>query len=241
MEPEFYEEIYAAEDHYWWFVARRSILKKILDQCYQRQESGRVLEVGCGSGGNLSLLEAYGRLSAMELDDGARTLAASRNICPVRPGRLPDEIPYDYSFDLICMLDVLEHIDDDLAALRTVVKQLNGNGTLLLTVPAYRFLWGPHDVVNHHKRRYTIKGLTKVSAEAGLKVRYVSYFNTFLFPVIAASRILDNIRQRDSSGLKLPPEPVNRFLTVVFAGERLFLPKLSFPFGISIVLVAGKA
>jgi len=241
MEPEFYEEIYAAEDRYWWFVARRSILKKILDRCYHRQSTGSVLEVGCGSGGNLKLLEAYGRLSAMELDDKARALAASKNICPVRPGRLPDDIPYDETFDLICMLDVLEHIDDDIAALRAVKERLDENGTLLLTVPAYRFLWGPHDVVNHHKRRYTIKELTKVSTKAGLKVKYASYFNSFLFPVIMVSRMLDNIRHKDGSELRLPPNLVNRFLTTIFAGERLFLPELSFPFGVSIVLVAGKA
>jgi SAM-dependent methyltransferase len=240
MEQELYDAIQTMEDHHWWFVARRAILKKILNRFYRRQGAGRVLEIGCGSGGNLRLLETYGRLSAMELDDGARALAASRNICPIKPGRLPDDIPYDETFNLICMLDVLEHIDDDLAALRAVGEQLNNEGTLLLTVPAYRFLWGPHDVVNHHKRRYTIKELSTVAAKAGLKIRYASYFNTFLFPMIALSRLLGNIYHKEGSDLGLPPDPVNRFLAGFFSGERLFLPESSFPFGVSIVLVAGK-
>ena len=240
MEAEYYKEMYAVEDHHWWFVARRAILKKILDRFYRRRESSRVLEIGCGSGGNLDLLENYGRLSAMELDDGARALAASRNICPVRSGWLPDDIPYDENFDLICMLDVLEHIDDDLAALQAVGERLDEAGVLLLTVPAYRFLWGRHDIVNHHKRRYTIKELAGVSVKADLKVRYVSYFNTFLFPVVAVSRLLENICRKEGSDLNMPPVFLNHFLAAVFAGERLFLPELSFPFGVSIVLVAGK-
>jgi len=240
MESQFYKEMYAAEEFHWWFVARRTILKKILDRFYNGLESSQVLEVGCGSGGNLNLLGTYGRLYAMELDDEARMMAASRKICPVRPGRLPDDIPYDETFDLICMLDVLEHIDDDLAALQAVRKRLNQEGILLITVPAYRFLWGPHDVINHHKRRYTVKELTKILTKAGLTIRYKSYFNTFLFPVIAASRLLNNISHGKDSDLKLSSNLVNRYLTAVFASESLFLPGISFPFGVSIVLVAGK-
>jgi len=178
----------------------------------------------------------------MELDDEARSMANSRNVCNVKKGKLPNDIPFDNGFDLICMLDVLEHIDDDLATLQSVRDKLNQKGIFLITVPAYKFLWSAHDVVSHHKRRYIRKQLTDLVSKSGLIVKYTTYFNTFLFPVIVIVRTLNNIFGMNSgSDVNLPSNPVNNLLTKIFFSERALLPTISFPFGVSILLIAEKA
>jgi len=242
MEREAYNEMYANEDIHWWFVAKRSIIQKVLDHHFRDKKQRKVLEVGCGSGGNLQMLKAYGNISAMEFDDKTRGLANSRNICHVKKGKLPNDIPFDNGFDLICMLDVLEHIDDDLAALQSIRDKLNQKGKIFITVPAYKFLWSGHDVVYHHKRRYIKKQLTGLVSKSGLKVKYATYFNTFFFPVIATVRVLNNILGKNSgSDVNLPSMSVNNFLTKIFSSERTLLPTIGFPFGISILLIAEKA
>lgn len=242
MERESYNKMHLNEEAHWWFIARRLILKKILDRYYRNKKPKKVLEVGCGSGGNLTMLKEYGEIFAMELDDDARNIANNRNICNVKKGRLPEDIPFNDGFDLICMLDVLEHIDDDLAALSSVKEKLNQQGKLLITVPAYKFLWSAHDVACHHKRRYTRKQLINLVLKSGLKVQYTSYFNTILFPVIAAVRILNNIFGGSGSSAKndvnLPPTFVNKFLRIIFSAERLILPAMFFPFGVSVLIIA---
>lgn len=240
MEREVYNKMYLYEDVHWWFVARRLILQKILDHFYSR-EKGRILEVGCGSGGNLHMLSSYGDVFAMELDDEAKNIANCRNICNVKKGSLPDNIPFDEGFDLICMLDVLEHIDNDYAALQSIEKKLNENGMLIITVPAYKFLWSAHDMVCHHKRRYSKKELTDIVNKVGLSIEYVTYFNTFLFLPISIVRFLNNfIRRGNRSDINLPPNTINGMLKKIFSSERKFLPYISFPFGVSLLLVAMK-
>jgi capsule polysaccharide export protein KpsC/LpsZ len=99
----------------------------------------------------------------------------------VKTGSLPEDIPFTKYFNLICVLDVLERIDDDLAAMKAIVDKIKNNGKLLITVPAYMFMWGSHDITLHHKRRYTKKQLTSVVQAAGMEIIYATYFNTYLF------------------------------------------------------------
>lgn len=241
MERETYDGMYANEDIHWWFVARRSILQKVLDRYFRNHKPEKVLEIGCGSGGNLQMLDAYGNLFAMELDDEARSMANARNVCNVKKGELPDDIPFDDGFDLICMLDVIEHIDDDLSTLLSVRDKLNQKGTLLITVPAYKFLWNAHDVANHHKRRYTKKQLVDIVSKSGLNIKYSTYFNTILFPLIVAARVMSNVLGKNSgSDVNIPSKFANSLLKTVFSSERALLPAISFPFGVSILLIAEK-
>ncbi len=233
--------MFANEDTHWWFVARRRIVKKILDRYLGREAPANILELGCGTGGNLQMLSQYGTLCAMELDDRARHMANSRHVCPVVKGRLPDDIPFSQGFDLLCMLDVLEHIDDDLGALQSLRKLCNHNGLVVITVPAYGFLWSAHDVACHHKRRYTKSHLAELVTNAGYKVKYATYFNTLLFPVIAIIRLMNKLTGRNGgSDARLPPESLNRILTGIFSFERALLPTLSLPVGVSILLLAEK-
>ncbi len=188
------------------------------------------------------MLKAYGKIFAMELDDEARGMANSRNVCDVKKGKLPNDIPFDDDFDLICMLDVLEHIDDDLATLYSVRDKLNQKGKLLITVPAYKFLWSAHDVANHHKRRYIKKQLVDLTSKAGLNVKYTTYFNTLLFPVIVTVRAINNILGKNrGSDIHMPSKLTNNLLQKIFSSEKALLPTTSFPFGVSLLLIAEKA
>lgn len=229
------------EDHHWWFVARRRIVQKVLDSYLPDAEKRRILEVGCGSGGNLELLSTYGTLYAMELDDYARELANTRGACLVEKGSMPDNIPFLETFDLICMLDVLEHIEDDVKALREIGNKLNPSGKLLLTVPAFEFLWSAHDVALAHKRRYGKKQLIELLGTAGFKTVYSTYFNSFLFPVIAATRFFNHVMgTKDGTDVKMPSCAVNALLTKMLSSEKLFMPGMSLPVGVSLLFVAEK-
>lgn len=195
--------------------------------------------MGCGTGGNLKLLSTYGQVSAIELDDHGRALANKRKICEVKKGWLPSNIPFEKNFDLICMLDVLEHIDNDLLALKSLRKKLNQNGRLLITVPAYQFMWSQHDVVHHHKRRYLKKQLIETLKQSGYKILYTTYFNTFLFPVIAGTRFINTVcRSRENTDVYMPSKYINKLLVRIFSSEQVFIPKISLPFGVSILMLA---
>ncbi|GBE94647.1 class I SAM-dependent methyltransferase [Nostoc cycadae] len=244
MDKNFYLQYAAVEDQHWWFVGRRRIVEALIRQL-KLPKQAKILEAGCATGGNLSMLARYGEVAAMELDETACLLANERRVTTVQQGSLPDKIPFTSQYDLIVILDVLEHIDDDLAALEALSSRLNPNSWLLITVPAYQFLWSYHDEINHHKRRYTLKKLQRVVKQAGYTVCYGSYFNTWLFPLVAGIRLLKNLLKLDkkadaSSDLNLPAKPINKFLTFLFASERYLINRVSLPFGVSVVLTAQK-
>lgn len=244
MDKNFYLQYAAVEDRHWWFVGRRRIVETLIRQLNLPQDA-KILEAGCGTGGNLTMLARYGQVAAMELDETACQLANERQVTTVKQGSLPDAIPFTSQYDLIVILDVLEHIDDDLAALEILSARLKPNSWLLITVPAYQFLWSYHDEINHHKRRYTLKNLQRVVRQAGYSIRYGSYFNTWLFPLVSGVRLLKNLLKIDqksvaSSDLNLPAKPINKFLTFLFASERYLINRFSLPFGVSVVLIAQK-
>ena len=241
MDAAYYAEYAAAEDAHWWFVARRRILERVLDDLRLPPDAA-ILEAGCGTGGNLALLARYGRLHALEIDEGAREVASRRGVTDVAAGALPRPIPFGSErFDLIAMLDVLEHVVDDRRALVNLRDRLKPGGRLLLTVPAYMFLWSRHDEVNHHQRRYTRSALVRLMRETGYDVRHATYFNTLLFPLVLGVRTLNNLLGRDEgSDLAMPSPPVNKLLTQVFASERHLIPHTALPFGVSLLLVAQR-
>ena len=176
----------------------------------------------------------------MELDATARELANQRKRGEVLAGSLPDAIPYPaQSFDLVVLLDVLEHIEDDRACLAILATLLKPAGRILLTVPAFPMLWGPHDEAHHHKRRYRANQLRDVITQAGLQLDYISYFNTSLFPLISAIRLLQRLLPSENVAreLTIPPPFINSILTALFASERLLLPRFSLPFGVSLLAV----
>jgi SAM-dependent methyltransferase len=189
------------------------------------------------------MLSSFGKLSAMEYDDNARIFAESLEVCPVVSGGLPEPVPFeDGKFDLVCLFDVLEHIDGDEAAISRAGRLLSPSGRLLVTVPAYSWLWSVHDVSHHHYRRYTAKLLRQRAEKSNLVVERLGYFNTLLFPMIAVARLIGKLSKSGSgSDAAMPPSWLNSLLMKIFGFERHVVPKAMFPFGTSILAVLSKA
>ena len=242
MHPDAFIEMALVQDRHWWFAARRSILASTI-QRLRLPERAEILEIGCGTGGNLAMLSKFGQLQAMEYDATARSIASNLNCCPVVAGGLPEAVPFDdHAFDLVCLLDVLEHIEDDRAALARAARLLKASGQILVTVPAYKWLWSAHDVTHHHYRRYSVEMLRHRALEAGLVVRRLGYFNSLLFPVIASARITQNlVGSKMGSDAALPSPSVNALLKWIFGLERYITRYMLFPFGTSVMAVLSVA
>jgi len=228
------------QDH-WWFLARRRILKRLIERVVRPPRKAKILEIGCGTGHNLAMLKSFGSLEASELDRCARAVANKRLPGRVKNAKLPDLTKFKRNgYDLIALLDVLEHVPDDLASLRSIHMRLKPGGALLLTVPANPWMWSAHDAAHHHFRRYTRKQLEELFLRSGLEVQLLSYFNTLLFPLVAAARVAGKITRKQSADDKLPSAPINSILNSVFGLEAALIGRLPMPFGVSLVAVVRR-
>jgi SAM-dependent methyltransferase len=238
MSPEAYVEMANTEARHWWFAGRRMILSRLVGELHLPVNAS-ILEVGSGTGGNLQMLSAFGHVSAMEMDATARSICLKKTDgrFDVRAGSCPGNIPFDnQKFDLICMFDVLEHIDEDVQTLIALKARLTEGGRILITVPAYRWLWSAHDEFLHHKRRYSSAEFRHKVAIAGFHLARVSHFNTILFPIAALVRLKDKmLANAMPTGGSVPFEPLNQLLKTLFGSERFFLSKVNFPFGVSLL------
>jgi SAM-dependent methyltransferase len=200
------------------------------------------LEFGCGTGGNLALLSGYVELYAIEPNETARASAEKRRVARIQPGSLPDELPYNEPiFDLVVMTDVLEHVEDDFQALLGFRHLLKEKGYMVVTVPACPFLWGDHDNLHHHKRRYTKITLSEIFLNAGYSIQFISYINTILFPFIAVRRIFNSLLGvAGGDDLRMPPTFINGLLERIFASARHVFKLSLLPFGVSLILLTTK-
>ena len=142
---------------------------------------------------------------------------------------------------MIVLLDVLEHLDNDVNSLRVLNERLNPGGWLLITVPACPSLWSKSDEKNHHRRRYTRRGLVEIVNNTGYTVYYNTYFNFFLFPLIGGLRMIQRMLRSDADELTMPPKWINCVLTTVFSSERHLIGRINFPIGVSLLVLAQKA
>lgn len=239
MDRAVYEAMAEDEDHHWWFIGRRAVLAGLIARSAKPEPGGRVLDMGCGSGGNMRMLAEFGQLDAVEYDSGAREMAAARNVTDVKAGGLPDalDVP-DGRYDLIGLFDVLEHIEDDLDSISVLGRKLSPNGRLVLSVPALQWLWSDHDETHHHFRRYTKTGLRELLEDAGLRVNGVGYFNTILFPVALIQRMLQRLTGLGSNAARMPSPLVNRALAAAFSLEQHLIGRIPMPIGLSLWAIA---
>jgi len=226
MTPEQFVLYSEIEDHHWWFVARREILRTVIRCIQPPNRQATVIDVGCGTGGNIASLAGEYRCIGVDTTEDAIRLARSRfpNVTFVLgefPNAVAGELP---SVSVLMCTDVIEHVEDDRGFVRRLVSAIRPNAHLLLTVPADMSLWSQHDVTNDHFRRYDKASFEGVWAGLPVESRVVTYFNSRLYPLVKAARAYS--RWRDGSygkagtDFRIPPAPLNRLVRGVFAGER---------------------
>lgn len=247
MDRTAYDRYWRLEERHFWRVGRRRLLLEVLERHLPaRGSSGgrpRILDVGGACALVTRELGRLGDVTMVEPDEATADFARRELGLDVRVGSLPDRMPVDGPFDVITLLDVIEHIDDDLAALRAVWSLLRPGGTLLITVPAMAWLWSDHDVSVHHRRRYVEADLRPLMAAAGFTVERMSYFTSLLFPLIAAQRLAlraRGIKAKAEYQVSVPPGPVNSALLGVMDLERRLLRRRDLPIGSSLLAVGRR-
>jgi SAM-dependent methyltransferase len=214
MDRDYELQTHQAEDRHWWYRGRRKVLERVVEDL-RLPARARILDAGCGSGRNMVELARHGTVTGVELADASVSLARERGAGEVIAGSVL-EMPFEAdSFDLAASLDVIEHLEDDLTALRELRRVVAPGGSLLVTVPAYQWLWSGHDEINHHFRRYTRRSLQRAGEEAGWQQVRTTYFNSLLLPAAILLRVLDRFSRKtteSSLDLWVPPEPMNWLL-----------------------------
>jgi SAM-dependent methyltransferase len=239
MDRRVYDRMAEHDSTHWWYRARRDILADYLTRTGKLPTAARILEIGCGTGHNLPMLTQFGDVDAIEIDPAARAIASERLGKPVGDAPLPalPGVPRGH-YDLIAVLDVVEHIEDDVAALSAMRECLAPGGKIVIAVPAHQWMWSAHDVVNHHHRRYSKKTLTAAIRAAGLRPEKMGYFNSILFPLAAGARILGRLTGRDDSDDAPPPPLVNKAFEAAFRLERHLVGRVPMAPGLSILTLA---
>jgi SAM-dependent methyltransferase len=233
------------EDRHWWYRGRR----RIIDEVLRRLELGRdarILDAGCGSGRNMVELARYGTVTGIELAPASVEVARARGAGEVVAGSLAEALPFeDGSFDFAVSLDVIEHLDDDRAVLGELRRVIRPQGQLLVTVPAYQWLWSSHDVINHHRRRYTRPTLLAAARDAGWEPVRTTHFNALLLPAAIAHRSLERVRPpKDgaTSDLESTPDWLNGALErPLHAEARVIARGRRIPAGLSLLALLRRA
>lgn len=235
MERAVFDRMAEQDQVHWWYVARRRILAALIEREVDLPKDARILEIGCGTGHNFEMLRRFGRLDAIEVDAPARELASRRLGQEVGDAPLPGlgGVP-DRTYHLIALLDVLEHVDHRPDSLESIAAKLAPGGRILVTVPAYQWMWSAHDLAHHHKLRYSKSSLARDAEAAGLRVEKIGYFNSLLFPIAALVRLAGKALGKSSSDDKVPPAPLNRLFTGIFGLERHLVGRVPLPAGVSL-------
>jgi len=243
MQQHTYSIMYEVEGAHWWFVGRRRIIEGFISKaCRDLGElQPRILDVGCGTGANLQMLSQFGVAEGVDVSEEALDFCRARGLPQVKLGAA-ESLPYeDKSFDLVTGLDVVEHLDDDIAGLREMRRVLRPGGRAVLFVPAFMFLWGVQDDISHHRRRYTLPELKQQLRAAGLAVERASYANlTFFAPILIGRLLMRVTGWRPASENNITIGALNGLLGRILGAESWWLQRMSFPFGVSIVCVAKR-
>jgi SAM-dependent methyltransferase len=196
MDEEFELQTHQAEEWHWWYRGRREVIRATI-RSLQLPAGAEILDAGCGSGRNMVELAAFGKVTGLELAPVSIERARRRGVGEVVEGSLSEPLPFpDDSFDLAVSFDVIEHLDDDAFALGELRRVVRPTGQLVVTVPAYPWLWSSHDEVNHHRRRYTEATLLAAAAPAGWTPVRTTHFNSLLLPAAVVYRALDRLLRR---------------------------------------------
>ena len=244
MQQHTYAIMDEVEGSHWWFVGRRAILESFLNPIIQNLKSKiqnpKILDIGCGTGANLEMLSAYGEAEGVDVSDDALEFCRRKGL-KAQKG-LAEKLPYnDEAFDLTTALDVVEHLDDDIAGLKEMHRVTKRGGYSLIFVPAFMWLWGVQDDISNHRIRYTKKQIVERLRRAGYEVERATYANWTFFTPILTGRILMRVtRIKPASENNITISALNGVFGRLFAAERFWLRHFDMPLGVSIVIVAKK-
>jgi len=254
MQQHTYAIMDEVEGSHWWFVGRRSILESFLKSIESRlqaasreepakagtQNAVRILDIGCGTGANLEMLSQFGEAEGVDVSDDALEFCRLKGLNAQKG--LAERLPFDDgTFDLTTALDVVEHLDDDVAGLREMHRVTKKGGFSLIFVPAYMFLWGVQDDVSNHRIRYTKKQIVGRLKAAGYTIERATYANwTFFAPILAGRTLMRVTGIKPESENNVNISALNGVFGKLFGAERFWLKNFNFPFGVSIVIVARK-
>ena len=243
MQEHTYSIMYEVEGKHWWFVGRRRIIAEFVEEVCRAIGKPRpgILDIGCGTGANLQMLSQFGAAEGVDVSIEALDFCRARGLAEVKQGAA-EHLPFaDASFDLVTGLDVVEHLDDDIAGLREMRRVLRPDGRAVLFVPAFMFLWGVQDDISHHRRRYTLPELKEKLRAAGLTIERASYANiTFFFPILIGRVLMRLTGVRPASENNITVGALNGLLGRILGAESWWLRRMNFPFGVSIICVARK-
>ena len=242
MEQHTYGIMNNVEDSHWWFVGRRAILEEFLRLIIPNPkfQNFKILDVGCGTGANLEMLANFGESEGVDVSDDALEFCKLKGL-KAHKG-LAEKLPFaDESFDIVTALDVVEHLDDDVAGLREMNRVLKTGGKTLIFVPAFMWLWGVQDDISNHRIRYTKKQIVERLQSAGFEIERATYANwTFFAPILAGRTLMKITGIKPESENNVNVSALNGIFGKIFSSERLWLKKFDFPFGVSIVITAQK-
>jgi len=241
MEIAEYKKQYELEGKYWWWVGRRGL---IIDQLTRSvQKPVNLLDIGCGTGSNLSSLENYGYAVGLDFSQHALSLCKNRGngrVIQADAQKLPF---HNQTFNVVTALDILEHVENDAQAAREIFRVLKPGGQLILTVPALPFLWSRHDEAMGHQRRYTRQQLIRLLNSNGLIVSRISYWNFLLFLPVMIMRQAKKLNRHGEpkSDPENLPNIINGFLLLLLRIENaLFLCGINLPIGVSLICICHK-
>jgi SAM-dependent methyltransferase len=250
MNINYYKEYAFLEREHWWFQVRGKIISQLISTGIKNNENKllNILNIGAATGKTSELLSTFGKVTSLEYDQDCCDYANKKYNLSIINGSIL-ELPFkDEEFDLVCAFDVIEHVEDDLSGVREMNRVCKRDGLIVLTVPAYLFLWSHHDEVNHHYRRYTLKSLKQLAKKVDLSPVRATFYNTLLFIPIAIFRLLTKIipktliRKGAGSDATLHTSNglISRILYRIFSLELFLLKLFNLPFGVSIFLSLSK-
>ena len=239
------KEWYDFENNHWWHIVRYKIFLNFIKKHIKSGTGYTMLDSGCGTGKMIDLLNSFGKVYGLEMSSGAIKFCRQRNINTIVQGNAGNLPFMPNSFDLITTFDGIEHLEDDHAGIRDYYEICKLGGIIVLAVPAYQFLWGEHDVVFKHYRRYTKKQLRNVVERNGFKIERVTYFNTLLLlPAIIfryGKKLFSSAKKEITHDFAFTNLPIFRpFFYSIFSMEGTLLNFVDLPYGASIICVAKK-
>ncbi|MEP6704541.1 MAG: class I SAM-dependent methyltransferase [Acidobacteriota bacterium] len=244
MQQHTYAIMDRVEESHWWFVGRRAILESFLQTIVQKipnpQSAIRILDVGCGTGANLEMLSQFGEAEGVDVSDAALEFCRLKGL-QVKKG-FAETLPYsDETFDVTTALDVIEHLDDDVAGLKEMYRVTKSGGYSLIFVPAFMWLWGVQDDISNHRIRYKKKQIVDRLQKAGYIIERATYANwTFFAPILGGRTLMRLTGIKPESENNVNVSALNGIFGKLFSAERFWLKNFDFPFGVSIVVVARK-